>query len=162
MKAIIPFTLVFFLLSGCFLNKTKSFPEKAAEEQERMTKENSFPKPTIITYEQTLDSNTVYSVVEKMPDFPGEQDSLFAFLIRNIKYPAEARKKETSGKVYTQFIVERNGSLSDIKVIRGIGDGCDEEAIRVIKLMPNWIPGEQREKKVRVRFILPIHFALKN
>ena len=120
-------------------------------------------KETTKTYPTTLQNDNegdVFVVVEKMPEFPGGPDGLSNFLTKNIKYPSKALKKGVEGKVYAQFIVEKDGSVSDIKIIRGIGSGCDEETIRVIKLMPNWTPGAQRGKPVRVRFVLPVAYLL--
>ena len=104
--------------------------------------------------------DVIFDVVETMPEFPGGMDSLMAYLSRTIKYPEEARENGIQGKVYAQFVVQKDGSLSDIKVIRGIGGGCDEEAVNAIKNMPNWKPGTQRGKNVNVRFILPVNFKL--
>ena len=101
-----------------------------------------------------------YTVVEQMPEFPGGDDALKAFLVREIKYPPNARNMSVTGTVYVSFIVLDNGIISDVKVLRGIGSGCDEEAVRVVKLMPNWKPGEQEGKKVDVKYNLPIKFKL--
>ena len=81
-------------------------------------------------------------------------------MVDNVKYPKEAREKGIQGRVFITFIVEKDGSLTNFKVVRGIGHGCDEEAIRVAKMMPNWEPGKQRGKEVRVQFNLPIKFVL--
>jgi protein TonB len=83
------------------------------------------------------------------------------FLRQNIKYPAEAIRKQIEGKVIINFIVEKDGSVSNVKVLNGIGGGCDEEALRVIKLMPRWNPGKQSGMPVRVLFNLPITYKLK-
>ena len=80
---------------------------------------------------------------------------------KNLKYPTEAKRNKIQGRVYISFIVEADGSLSEPKVLRGIGSGCDEEAVRVMKLSPNWIPGVQNGKKVRVNYTVPIFFSLK-
>ncbi len=106
------------------------------------------------------DEEAIYVVVETMPEFPGGIDSMMAYLGRTISYPEKARKKGIEGKVYVQFIVQKDGSLSDIKVIKGIGGGCDEEAISAIENMPNWTPGKQRGKPVPVRIVQPINFRL--
>ena len=80
--------------------------------------------------------------------------------MNNIKYPEVARTSGITGTVYVQFVVEKDGSISDVKVVRGIGGGCDEEAVRVVKSMPRWKPGKQRGQPVRVYFTLPIEFKL--
>jgi TonB family protein len=95
-----------------------------------------------------------------MPEYPGGDKARIKFLSKNLKYPELAREKDIEGSVYVEFIVERDGSLSNIKVKRGIGGGCNEESIRVIKLMPKWIPGKQDGEEVRVSFLIPIKFIL--
>ncbi|MCX6303985.1 MAG: M56 family metallopeptidase [Bacteroidetes bacterium] len=104
--------------------------------------------------------NGVYKVVEKMPTYPGGDEARVNFLATNIKYPEEAIKKNTQGTVYITFIIRADGSVNEVKVLRGIGSGCDEEAVRVIKLMPKWNPGQQKGKPVDVQFNLPINFRL--
>ena len=96
-----------------------------------------------------------------MPQFPGGEAKMFVYLARYIKYPQAAKEAKISGKVYVQFVVEKNGSISEAKVIRGLGSGCDQEALRVVRRMPIWVPGEQRGKKVRVKYVLPINFVLR-
>jgi protein TonB len=102
----------------------------------------------------------IFLQVEEPPIFPGGESALTKFLRENINYPKEAIKNKISGTVYVQFIIEKDGSISDIQVVRGIGGGCDEEAIRVIKLLPKWIPGKQNGVTVRAYCILPIQFSL--
>ena len=82
------------------------------------------------------------------------------YLHSQIKYPALAKESGISGRVFVSFVIERDGSVTDITILRGIGGGCDEEAIRVVKSMPRWNPGTQRGQPVRVRFNLPIKFTL--
>jgi TonB family protein len=102
----------------------------------------------------------ILNVVETNPEFPGGQDSLFAFISRNLQYPSEARANGIEGRVFIQFIVEKDGSLSDIKVLRDIGGGCGAEALRIIKIMPKWIPGQSAGKNQRMRFTLPLRFFI--
>lgn len=106
-------------------------------------------------------NNKVFTEVEQAPGYPGGVDKFFKFLQQNIKYPAEARNKKIQGKVFVSFIVEKDGSLSNIKVVRDPGAGCGAEALRVMKLSPKWNPGIQNGKKVRVQYTLPIAFTLK-
>ncbi len=87
-------------------------------------------------------------------------ESFYSFLKKNLRYPAEALEKEVEGKVYIQFVIEKDGSLTDIKVAKGIGAGCDEEAIRVMKYSPKWNAGKQRGRPVRQRMVIPIIFKL--
>lgn len=102
------------------------------------------------------------NVVERMPEFPGGEQAMFTYLGRELKYPTEALERGIEGAVVIQFVVERDGSIGEVKVLRGIGGGCDEEAVRVVQGMPRWSPGEQGGKKVRTSFTLPIRFQLQN
>lgn len=102
----------------------------------------------------------IYDVVSEMPEFPGGEEELYKFLGDNLKYPAMARESNIQGRVWVGFVVYEDGSIKDIQVLKGIGGGCDEEAVRVVKMMPNWTPGEQMGKKVPVKFRLPINFKL--
>ena len=99
-------------------------------------------------------------LLEKYPEFPGGQNAFYKYIGRNLRYPMVAREQEISGRVIVRFIIERNGSLSDIRIIRGIGGGCDEEAIRVLKNSPAWTSGMQNGQKVRVAYTMPISFLL--
>ncbi len=100
--------------------------------------------------------------VEKEPEFQGGQNSLAKFISSNLRYPRRARRKKIQGKVFIGFIVEKNGSLTDFKTVKGIGGGCDQEAIRVLKSSPPWKPGYFNGKPVRTSYILPITFQLGN
>jgi len=106
------------------------------------------------------DEATIFTVVESMPDFPGGDMARIKYLNENIKYPQMARESGIQGRVFVTFVVEKDGAVTDVKVMRGIGGGCDEEAIRVIKNMPKWKSGKQRGKPVRVQFNMPILFKL--
>ena len=98
--------------------------------------------------------------VEQNPEFPGGMQALVNYLQRTLKYPAAASRGNISGKVYVSFVVNTNGELTDVTVLKGIGFGCDEEAVRVVSQMPRWKPGKQSGRAVKVRFNLPITFAL--
>jgi periplasmic protein TonB len=102
----------------------------------------------------------IFTVVEEQPGYPGGDEARIKFLQENIKYPEEAKELGVQGKVFVTFVVEVDGSITDVRVLRGIGAGCDEEAIRVVKSMPRWVPGKQRGQPVRVQFNLPIKFTL--
>lgn len=99
-------------------------------------------------------------IVEQMPEPTGGMASFYKFISKEMKYPSLARRNNIEGRVFVQFIVDNDGSLSDIQIIKGIGGGCDEEAARVLAQAPKWNPGKQRGKAVRVRMIVPIHFRL--
>ncbi len=104
---------------------------------------------------------TVHDFVEKNPTFPGGEAELLNFLNKNIKYPRFAQESSIQGRVYVQFVIERDGSVSDVKTVRDIGGGCGKEAERVVRSMPKWSPGEQNGRPVRVRYTLPVLFQLK-
>lgn len=108
------------------------------------------------------DEEPVFTVVDEMPSFPGGEIEMSKFLNSNLKYPESEKEAHITGKCFLTFIVEKDGHLNDIKLLRGItgGPGCDEEAIRVVKLMPAWNPGKQNGAAVRVQFNLPIKFTL--
>ncbi len=98
--------------------------------------------------------------VEIMPEFPGGEKALIDFIQNNMKYPKLAKKLGTEGKVFVEFVIDENGNISSIKVAKGIGGGCDQEAVRVIDRMPKWSPGVQNGKHVPVSYRLPITFTL--
>ena len=106
------------------------------------------------------DPDTVYQIVEKMPQYRGGEEAMMKYVADNIKYPQEAKDKNISGRVFVSFVIEKDGSVNEVKVVRGIGGGCDEEAARVIKGMPKWEPGMQKGKPVRVNYMMPINFKL--
>ena len=106
------------------------------------------------------DKNGVYQIVEEMPQYPGGETAMMEYVAKNVVYPKEAQEKGISGRVFVGFIVEKDGSIGEVKLLRGIGGGCDEEAIRVIKGMPKWKPGKQEGKPVRVSYQMPINFKL--
>ena len=105
-------------------------------------------------------SQEVYDVVEEMPVFPGGIQGMIKFLSENISYPKEAQKKKISGRVLVSFVVEKNGSVSEVQTERSLYPSLDEEAVRVVKSMPNWTPGKQGGQVVRVKYTLPITFSL--
>jgi len=102
----------------------------------------------------------IFTVVEEQPSFPGGEEARMKFFLENMKYPEEAMETGIQGTVFLTFVVEDDGSITDVKILRGIGGGCDAEAIRVVQAMPKWIPGKQRGIPVRVQFNLPIKFTL--
>ena len=110
------------------------------------------PKPEV--------SNKVFDVVEEMPSFPGGQGALMSFLNSNIKYPVVAQENGVQGRVIVGFVVERDGSITDVKVMRSVDPSLDREAQRVIKAMPKWKPGKQNGSAVRVKYTVPVVFRL--
>jgi len=105
-------------------------------------------------------SEEVFTIVEQKPEPDGGFKTFYEYVGKNLDYPAQATRMGIEGKVFVQFIVEKDGSLTDIEVVKGIGAGCDEEALRVLKNSPKWIPGKQRGIPVRVKMIFPIMFKL--
>jgi protein TonB len=108
-------------------------------------------------------TQTIHNFVEQMPEFPGGgYDALLLYLKKNIHYPDLARDNGSSGIVYLQFVVNTTGKISDVTVVRGFDESCEREAVRVIKNMPNWIPGKQNGTPVRVLMSVPVRFKLEN
>ena len=111
---------------------------------------------------QEVDSENIFITVEKMPEFKGGQEALVKFIKENLEYPENEKKELIQGKVYTSFIVDANGKVGDIKIIRSVTNhpNFDEAAIKVLNKMPNWSPGKQNNKPVSVQFSMPINFSL--
>ena len=120
-----------------------------------------FKLPVLVEPEEEIKEEDPFIHVEEMPRFPGGEVALFKYLGDNIKYPAMAKDAGINGKVYVTFVIEKDGSIGNVKILRGIGGGCDEEAIRILNGMPHWSPGKQRGKPVRVQYNLPINFILR-
>ncbi len=114
-------------------------------------------KEEVIEVEET---KPVFTIVEEMPSFPGGDAERNKFLAANIQYPQQATENGIQGTVYVSFVVDSKGNVTDVKILRGIGGGCDEEALRVVRMMPKWHPGKQNGKNVRVLFNMPIYFKL--
>lgn len=110
--------------------------------------------------EDIVEEAEIFTVVESMPTYPGGESALYKYLTKSIQYPTMAQESGVQGRVYVTFVVEVDGSITDIRILRGIGGGCDEEAMRVVKEMPRWVPGKQRGQSVRVQFNLPVRFVL--
>ena len=114
------------------------------------------------TIEEAEEKEEIFGIVENMPMFRGGERKLMEFIGNNVVYPKEAIDAGIEGRVFVEFYIEKDGTVCDAKVLRGIGYGCDEEALRVIGLMPKWYPGKQRGQSVRVRYTLPINFKLED
>ena len=109
---------------------------------------------------QTKKNNMVYDVVEVMPQFPGGQIAMMKYIMENIKYPKQIMEEGIQGRVTVSFIVEKDGRVSNVRLLRSVQSALDKEAVRVVKSMPKWTPGKQNGKPVRVRFNLPVMFKL--
>jgi periplasmic protein TonB len=116
--------------------------------------------PIVFEEEEEVAEDVIFTVVEDQPEFPGGETARQQFLSDNLRYPQMAREAGIQGTVFVTFVVEIDGSVTDVRIVRGIGGGCDEEAVRVVKMMPNWEPGRQRGQPVRVQFVMPIRFRL--
>ena len=115
----------------------------------------------VIAEEKPKEEETkVFDVVEQMPQFPGGQQALFEYLSKNIKYPVIAEENGVQGRVIVTFVVERDGSITDVKVVKSVDPSLDKEAQRVVKAMPHWIPGKQNGSAVRVKYTVPVTFRL--
>ncbi|MES2064121.1 MAG: TonB family protein [Bacteroidota bacterium] len=121
---------------------------------------NKNNKSASVVSKEEIDSKPIFTAVEQVPTFPGGDAAFGKFLAVNTIYPKAARESNIQGRVIVRFIVEKDGSLTGIKVLRGIGYGADEEALRVLKLSPKWNPGIQNGRTVRVEYSVPINFAL--
>ncbi|AZQ61196.1 energy transducer TonB [Flammeovirga pectinis] len=102
----------------------------------------------------------IFEIVEDPAGFPGGMGKFYKWVGKNMKYPSQAKRMGVEGKVYVQFVVDKDGTLTDVKVVRGIGAGCDEAAIKVLQKAPKWKPGKQRGRPVKQRMVLPISFKL--
>jgi len=105
-------------------------------------------------------ADEVFTIVEQQPEFPGGMGAFYQYVQKKLKYPSQARRMGIEGKVFVQFVVDKAGNITEVVAVRGIGAGCDEEAVRVIGGSPKWKAGKQRGKSVKVRMILPITFKL--
>lgn len=110
--------------------------------------------------EEEVEEEVIFQVVEDDPEFPGGLEALSKYLGENIHYPQLAKENNITGRVFVTFVVEKDGSVANVKVLRDIGGGCGAEAVRVVKAMPKWKPGKQRGKAVRTQFNLPVSFNL--
>ncbi|MFN4146034.1 MAG: energy transducer TonB [Runella sp.] len=140
-------------------NKTQEGDENAAETIVAPT-ELAPVKEEVKVVEAAPVEDQIFQVVEQQPEFPGGMSALMQYLSKNIKYPAAASRANVSGKVFLTFVVNTDGSIQDVQVLKGLGFGCDEEAQRVIKGMPKWKPGKQSGRNVRVKYNLPVSFVL--
>jgi len=131
-----------------------------AEEVIMAPEESTGPTKVEAAVEVEKKEEEIFTVVEQQPEFPGGMGKLGEYLGRNIKYPAAASRASISGKVFMSFVVNTDGSIQDVQVLKGLGFGTDEEAARVIKSMPKWRPGKQSGRPVRVKYNLPISFQL--
>ena len=136
--------------------ETEDIEINAEVEQNEVIEE--YVAPEVV--EEEVVEQEIFQIVEEMPSYPGGERALLEYVAKNIKYPQIARETGIQGRVFVGFVVEPDGSVSNVKILRGIGGGCDEEAMRVIKSLPKWKPGKQRGKAVRVSYQIPVVFKL--
>lgn len=127
--------------------------------EEMSVQEVIFDEPAIEEVEEKAEE--IFQIVEDAPAYPGGVSAFYRYVSENIHYPEQALRIGVSGKVFVKFVVEKDGRPSQVEVLKGIGAGCDEEAVRVIQNSPKWIPGKQRGRPVRVYMTLPIHFVFR-
>lgn len=108
------------------------------------------------------DVDEIFTIVEDQPEFPGGMAAFYEYVNKRMKYPSQARRMGIEGRVYVEFIVDKDGSVTNVRAVKGIGAGCDEEAERVLAAVPKFKPGKQRGRPVRVKMVLPIYFKLAN
>jgi len=128
-----------------------------------MTEEQIIDQPVFEEMQMEVQdekADEIFTIVEQQPEPVGGFSAFYAYVSKNLKYPKQAERINIQGRVYLEFVVERDGSLTDIKVLKGIGGGCDEEACRIISAAPNWKPGKQRGRPVRVKMVMPILFRI--
>ncbi len=117
-------------------------------------------KEVVVTEKPKEEETKIFDVVEQMPEFPGGMAALMEYLGKNIKYPPVAEENGVQGRVIVTFVVERDGSITDVKVVKSVDPSLDREAVRVVKSMPHWIPGKQNGSAVRVKYTVPVTFRL--
>ncbi len=118
------------------------------------------PSPNKSSKVELIDGEEPFTFVEEMPNYKGGNDALIKFVSSNVRYPEIAKRAGIEGKVMVEFVVDKQGKVRNAKVLKGIGAGCDEEALRVMNMMKDWEPGKQAGKTVNVKMVIPIHFKL--
>ena len=158
-KAIMNTMIILFALAMCVgcgqsaEQKEDSVPTDVAKEKEQVQVQAED--------EDTLENGEqVFRVVEVMPKFPGGDAELLKFIAKNVKYPQESQEKGEQGRVICSFVVTKDGTLTNYKVLRGISPALDQEAVRVLQMMPRWTPGTQKGEPVAVKYTVPITFKL--
>ena len=131
----------------------------SSEDDQAAAQAQTYTPPAVVEEEEEF-SQQIFTVVETMPEFPGGQGALLQYLAKSIKYPVIAQENGIQGRVTCTFVVNKDGSIVDAEVIRGVDPSLDKEALRVINSMPKWSPGKQRGKPVRVKYTVPVTFRL--
>lgn len=131
----------------------------SSEDDQSLAQVQNYVAPAVVEEEEES-TQQIFTIVEEMPDFPGGQAALMSFINKSIKYPVIAQENGIQGRVSCSFVVNKDGSIVDAEVLRGVDPSLDKEALRVINSMPKWKPGKQRGKPVRVKYTVPITFRL--
>jgi periplasmic protein TonB len=134
--------------------------EKEGEKDKPVEDLTQEPEKELEIKKVEVKEDEIFTAVEQQAEFPGGMGAFGKFLQKNLKYPAAAQRANVSGKVYIQFVVNTDGSIQNVEVLKSVGFGCDEEAVRVIKSVPRWTPGKQSGRAVRSRFTIPISYTL--
>lgn len=133
----------------------------SSEDDQTTAQVQTYVPPAVVVEEEEESDQTIFTVVEKMPEFPGGGlQALLKFIHGGLKYPVIAQENGIQGRVVCTFVINRDGSAVDIEVVRGVDPSLDKEALRVLATMPKWSPGEQRGKPVRVKYTVPVQFRL--
>ncbi len=132
----------------------------SSEDNQQEAQTAVYTPPAVVEEEEEEAAQQIFTVVEEMPEFPGGQGELLKYLGKSIKYPVIAQENGIQGRVVCAFVINRDGSIVDAEVLRGVDPSLDKEALRVINSMPKWKPGKQRGKPVRVKYTVPVVFRL--
>lgn len=124
------------------------------------SEETKIQEVVVVAEEAKEEVDEIFTIVEEPASPKGGMPAFYKYIGDKMKYPAQARRMGIEGKVFVQFVIGKDGSISDVKAVKGIGAGCDEEAVRVVQAAPSWSPGKQRGKSVKQRMVLPITFKL--
>lgn len=156
---VLPLVFLLIFANSCMNRDNKDNREVSIEDNVVVTDTIELFGEDTSQGEMDVNGDEVFVVVEEQPEFPGGHPALMKFLSDNIRYPDHG---DIQGRVICNFIVEKDGSLSDFRVVRGVHPSMDKEALRVLQAMPNWKPGKQNGKEVRVRFTVPVVFRLQH
>ena len=140
-------------------NRTKNSDQEDGFDNELSNPQILEKSPDSVIVEEDVEQE-IFQIVEEMPTFPGGEAKLMEYIGQNIQYPQSAIETGVQGRVFVGFVVETDGSISNVKTLRGVGGGCDEEAERVVKSMPKWKPGRHHDENVRVSYMIPVNFKL--
>jgi TonB family protein len=160
---VLPVAFATVSIFSCTSPKEKKVENKDVAESVQQDTPTSIDETQVVAYASTPraeEQGEIFMVVEEEPMFPGGMEELMKFLQKNIRYPKEAMEQNKQGRVIVQFVVNKDGSISEATVVRSVDTYLDAEALRVVNAMPNWTPGKQKGEPVRVKFTIPVNFRL--